>query len=67
MVVFGAEFNGCLNAAIYLIKHHEFAESSKKFLWSMIGKKTNHSQVMMATTMVMSPKTITTSRIRSVT
>uniref|UniRef100_A0A914DXG3 G-protein coupled receptors family 1 profile domain-containing protein n=1 Tax=Acrobeloides nanus TaxID=290746 RepID=A0A914DXG3_9BILA len=38
IIVYGAELNGTLNAVIYLVKHQEFKECHKRFIYGIRGK-----------------------------
>uniref|UniRef100_A0A914DF14 Uncharacterized protein n=1 Tax=Acrobeloides nanus TaxID=290746 RepID=A0A914DF14_9BILA len=41
----GAEFNGMVNALIYLLKHQEFRESSKR-LYIVVVEKFQHGKAI---------------------
>uniref|UniRef100_A0A914DS98 G-protein coupled receptors family 1 profile domain-containing protein n=1 Tax=Acrobeloides nanus TaxID=290746 RepID=A0A914DS98_9BILA len=38
IIFYGAEFNGVLNALIYLSTHHEFKECNRRFVYGIIGR-----------------------------
>ena len=63
MVVYGAEFNGTLNAAIYLIKHQEFRECNLRVIYGLFGKTTPDQKA--AKVFTKSVRTIATSNILS--
>ena len=61
MVIYGAEFNGTLNASIYLLKHQEFKECSIRFIYGVMGKTLPNE---FNATKVLTARTIASSNIK---
>lgn len=65
IIFYGAEFNGVLNALIYLSTHHEFKECNRRFVYGIIGR--SGGSKMEPSKVFTTVKTIKTSNIISVT
>ncbi|KAI1698442.1 hypothetical protein DdX_17897 [Ditylenchus destructor] len=55
IIGYGAQFDGVINVAIYLIRHQEFRECSKRLICGIVGKVHilgQVSDISLTTTMV---------------